>query len=271
VVAPGPWRTSATGWVGLIHERRAVVHEVETSPLLLPPTRDHLAAQGVKQFVMAPLALGEDLLGAFNTRFQAEAPFAPEKIELAHALMTEQLNADQEIEFRLNGAPRPLPPDVTSHRLRIGQEALTNALRHAQASEMEFGRELRTALDALRPASFRCRVERGRPPECDRVQLAGRGWSARIASLPRALMELTPLRSRQPDRSLGSTAAALRGTPDKVTLPPRALARMNHGPGGRVAFTSSVGARQGLATHGARLTGSGDRGRASWRWSSPRP
>jgi signal transduction histidine kinase len=52
--------------------------------------------------------------------------------------MVEQLITDPatRIAFRLNGVPRPLPADVADHLLRIGQEAITNAFRHAQASEI---------------------------------------------------------------------------------------------------------------------------------------
>jgi signal transduction histidine kinase len=38
------------------------------------------------------------------------------------------------IDFRVHGAPRPLPPNLESHLLRISQEALTNACKHAHAS-----------------------------------------------------------------------------------------------------------------------------------------
>jgi signal transduction histidine kinase len=64
--------------------------------------------------------------------------------------MVEQLNSDPStrLAFRLGGAPRPLPPDVADHLLRMGQEALTNALRHAQASEV--GVELSFAGEELR-------------------------------------------------------------------------------------------------------------------------
>jgi signal transduction histidine kinase len=44
-------------------------------------------------------------------------------------------------EFRRRGAPRPLPLSCEEHLLRIGQEALTNALRHA--------RPRRVALDLI--------------------------------------------------------------------------------------------------------------------------
>jgi signal transduction histidine kinase len=244
--------TSSPNWVDLIQERRAVIHEVAAISSELSATRDYLVAQDVQKAVLVPLALGENVIGAFNTRFRAETPIAPEKIELAHALahqatlaiqmsrlakqarqtavleernrmageihdglgqaftgillqlgaaerllaldpaqghahlqhardlareglvearrsvwalrpqaleetdldgalqrMAEQLNAGQttRITFRLNGAPRPLRSDVADHLLRIGQEALTNALRHAQASEV--GVELTFAAEEL--------------------------------------------------------------------------------------------------------------------------
>jgi signal transduction histidine kinase len=80
--------------------------------------------------------------GLVEARRSAHAlrPQALEETDLAGALerMTRQLNAAQttRITFRLHGAPRPLRPDVADHLLRIGQEALTNALRHAQAREV---------------------------------------------------------------------------------------------------------------------------------------
>jgi len=40
-------------------------------------------------------------------------------------------------EFTLRGEPRELPPEFEENLLRIGQEVLTNVLRHAQASEFK--------------------------------------------------------------------------------------------------------------------------------------
>jgi signal transduction histidine kinase len=232
---------SHPSWVTLLRERRPWVHQVDTATSIPPALRDYLVAQGVKTTMSFPLALGERIIGLFNVRFETEAPIAPEKLELAHALahyatmaiqmarladqarqtavlnernrmareihdtlaqtftailaqlaaaerlldrepqrreahlqtarvlacqglaearrsvyalrpqaleetdlagalarMTEQLTADHatQIRFRLSGMPRPLPPDAAGHLLRIGQEAATNAVRHAQASEI---------------------------------------------------------------------------------------------------------------------------------------
>jgi len=42
-------------------------------------------------------------------------------------------NTATQIEVNVDGPPGPLPPFLGMNLLRIGQEALTNALKHAQA------------------------------------------------------------------------------------------------------------------------------------------
>lgn len=44
-----------------------------------------------------------------------------------------------QMELHIQGTPRALPPDVGMNLLRIGQEALTNALRHGQAQIVWIG------------------------------------------------------------------------------------------------------------------------------------
>lgn len=44
-------------------------------------------------------------------------------------------------ETRIDGCPRPLPVDVENNLLRIGQEAITNAVRHAGAKRISLGLE----------------------------------------------------------------------------------------------------------------------------------
>ncbi len=43
------------------------------------------------------------------------------------------------VDFSLQGAARPLPPETEVHLLRIAQEALTNALKHGRASLVSIG------------------------------------------------------------------------------------------------------------------------------------
>lgn len=44
--------------------------------------------------------------------------------------------SETRVELRLSGQPRPLPQKVAEHLLRIGQEAITNAVRHARAERI---------------------------------------------------------------------------------------------------------------------------------------
>ncbi|MDZ4876693.1 MAG: Sensor histidine kinase LnrJ [Chroococcidiopsis cubana SAG 39.79] len=45
-------------------------------------------------------------------------------------------NTDVKITLQIDGTPRPIPVNVEINLLRIGQEALTNAVRHADAQNI---------------------------------------------------------------------------------------------------------------------------------------
>jgi signal transduction histidine kinase len=47
-----------------------------------------------------------------------------------------QSQSNAQIEFRVEGEPYPLPANFESNLLRIGQEAVRNALRHSHAQEI---------------------------------------------------------------------------------------------------------------------------------------
>jgi signal transduction histidine kinase len=51
------------------------------------------------------------------------------------------------IETAVHGTPAPLPGAMENHLLRIGQEAMTNALKHADAKSIRF--DLRYEPDAV--------------------------------------------------------------------------------------------------------------------------
>lgn len=67
-------------------------------------------------------------------------PLALGEADLASSLQryASNLNGDGRISFsqHIEGTPRPLPQDHESTLLRIGQEALTNAVRHSRATEI---------------------------------------------------------------------------------------------------------------------------------------
>jgi PAS domain S-box-containing protein len=82
--------------------------------------RESLAEARRSVWALRPMALESDDLGSAL-------------LHLVHKLSDE---AATPIEFTLRGVLPPLGPDTEHHLLRIGQEALTNALRHAHAPEI---------------------------------------------------------------------------------------------------------------------------------------
>jgi len=72
---------------------------------------------------------------------QALRPLALEEKPLATALkdLIERVTTGTTMEAKLTlqGEPRELPEDVETNLLHIGQEVLTNALRHARASQFD--------------------------------------------------------------------------------------------------------------------------------------
>jgi signal transduction histidine kinase len=82
--------------------------------------RDSLKEARRTVWNLRPLALGETDLVTALQRFAAN------------------LSGDGGISFsqQIEGTPRPLPPSHEDTLLRIGQEALTNAVRHASATEI---------------------------------------------------------------------------------------------------------------------------------------
>lgn len=95
----------------------AAAHHVENARSLV---RDSLKEARRTVWNLRPLALGETDLVTALQRFASN------------------LSGDGRIAFsqQIEGTPRPLPPSHEDTLLRIGQEALTNAVRHAAATEI---------------------------------------------------------------------------------------------------------------------------------------
>jgi PAS domain S-box-containing protein len=83
--------------------------------------------------------LARDSLGEARRSVHALRPHALEKAAFADALKAIIKNTAAgttlRTEFRVQGKPRHLAPGVEENLLHIGQEALTNALKHARASK----------------------------------------------------------------------------------------------------------------------------------------
>lgn len=93
--------------------------------------------------------LARESLGEARRSVHALRPQALEKAGFADALKAIIKNTTAgtslRAEFQLRGEPRELGPDVEENLLHIGQEALTNALKHARATkfqaQLSFGSE----------------------------------------------------------------------------------------------------------------------------------
>lgn len=57
--------------------------------------------------------------------------------KLSKAIRQSVQNKALEVKFQVQGAYRPLPPKIEDEILRIGQEAVMNVVRHAQASHLQ--------------------------------------------------------------------------------------------------------------------------------------
>jgi signal transduction histidine kinase len=85
--------------------------------------------------------LARESLGEARRSVHALRPQALEKAAFADALQTmiQNTTAGTSLhpDFQLNGDPRELAPGVEENLLQIGREALTNALKHAHATEFK--------------------------------------------------------------------------------------------------------------------------------------
>jgi len=95
--------------------------------------------------------LARDSLGEARRSVHALRPQALEKAAFADALQAIVKNTAAgtalRTEFRITGEPRELSPAVEENLLHIGQEALTNALKHAHATK--FNARIRFDSDAV--------------------------------------------------------------------------------------------------------------------------
>ena len=66
---------------------------------------------------------------------------------LQRSLIQLTLHTSLQTDLVITGTPQPVPPDIGMNLLRIGQEATTNALRHAQAQMLQV--ELCFQIDAI--------------------------------------------------------------------------------------------------------------------------
>ncbi|EDX87226.1 GAF domain protein [Synechococcus sp. PCC 7335] len=102
----------------------------------LPPAFDQ-----TQTFILRARDLSRQGLSEARRSVRALRSQALETDTLPTALrkVLNQINHDTHLDtqFYLEGTPEPLPDDIQLHLLRISQEAITNALRHAQATQID--------------------------------------------------------------------------------------------------------------------------------------
>ncbi|MBD3887131.1 GAF domain-containing protein [Phormidium tenue FACHB-886] len=107
--------------------------------------------EAAQEHVARARSLASEGLSEARRSVRALRPEVLESLDLPTALrrLAEQTTADTSIPvlMRIEGIPRTLPIDLETNLLRIGQEALTNALRHAQAQKVRL--ELLFETDAV--------------------------------------------------------------------------------------------------------------------------
>jgi signal transduction histidine kinase len=121
--------TLAQGFAGIVMQLEAAEDALREDP------------EAAQAHIFRARTLGRESLAEARRSVWELRPQALEQGDLATALARSitQLTAGTsvEAEFSLHGAPRALPPEVEEHLLRIGQEAVSNALIHAQAHSIQ--------------------------------------------------------------------------------------------------------------------------------------
>lgn len=119
--------TLAQSFVGIGVQLETVAKMQSTSP-------DEARQRLDRARVLVRSSLAEARRSVWNLR-----PRALEDADLAAALseVAQQVSGDPEVAVHVSGRRRRLPADVENNLLRIGQEALANAVRHARAQSIK--------------------------------------------------------------------------------------------------------------------------------------
>ena len=136
--------TLAQGFTGISFLLSTAAHALPDAPeqarLQIERARQ-VAAQSIQEARQAIRAMRSPLLEGDN-------------LPAAFVLLVEQTTATSGLraQFEMKGTARALPPQVTSDLLRIGQEAITNAIKHSHAGEIKLCLEYRKDQIQLRIA-----------------------------------------------------------------------------------------------------------------------
>src|SRR5947207_6627637 len=119
----------------LAHGLTAIAVQLEAARHVIVTKPDEVAVH-----IGNALQLARESLREARRSVRALRPEALESGDLAEALQQlvgcRSFGRPEKFQFRLHGRPRPLPAEMETHLLRIGQESLTNVLKHARASNI---------------------------------------------------------------------------------------------------------------------------------------
>ena len=118
--------TLAQGLTGISAHLEVLNDRMNPAP---PKLQQHLAI--ARDLVRSSLVEVRSSVQNLRSQVLEEAGLAEALNRLGHQLIDGSPTA---FEVNVNGQPRPLPPDVENNLMRIGQEALTNAVRHSSAT-----------------------------------------------------------------------------------------------------------------------------------------
>lgn len=119
----------------LAHGLTAIAVQLEAARQVIGKEADEAAVH-----VDNALRLARESLREARRSVRALRPEVLESGDLAEALrqivVCRSSGRHEKFHFRLHGRPRLLPGETEAHLLRIGQEALTNVLKHAHAGNV---------------------------------------------------------------------------------------------------------------------------------------
>jgi signal transduction histidine kinase len=88
-----------------------------------------------------------------------------------------------EAQVKVSGSPRPLPSSIENNLLRIGQEALTNALKHGKPKRIDIELLYETGAVLLRVADDGCGFDSNHPASSEDGHFGLLGMRERIIGL----------------------------------------------------------------------------------------
>lgn len=135
---------------GVLEERNRLAREIHdtlaqgfTGVIVQLNAADRIfneAPDAARKHVHRAIELARTSLNEARRSVQALRPSALEESDLCAALvrMLEAMTAGVNLkaEFRMHGTPQQLTQNMSTELLRVGQEAITNVLRHAEASQV---------------------------------------------------------------------------------------------------------------------------------------